>query len=354
LLPQAPLPSTIVGVRTDSAVVHAGESVRVVGFARTRDGNVLHPTRGDAVVSVRRGASLVGEQHVALDSAGAFSATFTIPPGATSGDYAVLAQAGGGTGGATLHVDANASGLSLDVSAQCGESCDPARDVPLLVHSSRGGVPVHVSVVRSPHVYVGYTPDSTPWGTTTWLDETLRTGDDGNAVVEIPHPSDELSSTYGVRVESGGATADTRVVVPTGRAAVRVMLDRNEQTLGTPVFFDVYANDVATGKPLANHAVIVQLVHGSSTSQQNLTLDGDGHVRGSFTAPPLGTNLIFAVVDDNGSAMDAAQAQVVTRAATSSIDGGSGDVRIALDKTAYRSGDPVTVDASVPGAQGDA
>ena len=32
LLPQPPLPATIVGVRTDSAVVHAGESVRVGGI----------------------------------------------------------------------------------------------------------------------------------------------------------------------------------------------------------------------------------------------------------------------------------------------------------------------------------
>jgi hypothetical protein len=354
LLPQAPLPSTIVGVRTDSAVVHAGESVRVVGFARTRDGSVLRPTRGDALVSIRQGAALIGQQRAALDSAGAFSATFAIPAEAKSADYAVLAQAGGGTGGATLHVDANASGLSLDVSAQCGESCDPARDVPLLVHSSRSGVPVHVSVVRSPHVYVGYTPETTPWGTTTWLDQTVHTGDDGNAVVSVPHPSDELGSTYGVRVESGGATADTRVVVPTSRAAVRVALDRDEETLGTPVFFNVYANDVATGKPLSNHAVTVQLVHGSSTSQQTLTLDGDGHVRGSFTAPPLGTNLIFAIVDEGGRSMDAAQAQVVTQAATGTVDGGSGDVHIALDKTAYRSGDSVAVDASAPGALGDA
>ncbi|MGA8576386.1 MAG: hypothetical protein WB609_11985, partial [Candidatus Cybelea sp.] len=36
LLPQPPLPETIVGVRTDSAVVHAGETLRVAGFARTR------------------------------------------------------------------------------------------------------------------------------------------------------------------------------------------------------------------------------------------------------------------------------------------------------------------------------
>jgi hypothetical protein len=354
LLPQAPLPSTIVGVRTDSAVVHAGESVRIVGFARTRDGGVLHPTRGNANVSVRQGATLIGQQQVPLDSAGAFSATFAIPATATSGDYAVLAQAGGGTGGATLHIDANASGLSLDVSAQCGETCDPARDVPLLVHASRGGMPVHVSVVRSPHVYIGYTPETTPWGTTKWLDQTVRTGEDGNVVVNVPHPSDELGSTYGVRVESGGATAVTRVVVPTGRAAVRVTLDRDEETLGTPVFFNVYANDVATGKPLANQTVTVQLVHGSSTSEQKLTLDDGGHARGSFSAPPLGTNLVFAIVDEGGRSMDAAQTQVVTRAATGTVDGGSGEVRIALDKPAYRAGDSVTVDANVPNAQGDA
>lgn len=234
LLPQAPLPSTVVGVRTESAVVHAGENVRVVGFARTRDAAVFRPTHGDATVSLRLGATLIGEQRVALDAAGAFTASFAVPDSAQTGDYAVLAEAGGGTGGATLHVDANAAGLSLQVAAPCGESCDPNDDVPLLVHASRGDVAVHLTVVRSPHVYIGYTPDRTPWATTTWLDETIRTGADGNATVAIPHPSDELSSTYGVHVESGGATADTRVVVPRGSAAVRLQLDRDEQTLGTP------------------------------------------------------------------------------------------------------------------------
>ena len=354
LLPQAPLPSTIVGVRTDSAVVHAGDAVHVVGFARTRDGNVLRPTRGDVSVSLRAGPTLVGDQRVALDGAGAFSASFVIPANAASGDYAVLAQAGGGTGGATLHVDANAGGLSLDVSAKCGESCSAADDVPLLVRSSRGGAVVHVTVVRSPHVYVGYVPDATPWATTTWLDETVRTGDDGNATVLVPHPSDELGSTYGVTVDSGGATADTRVIVPTGRAAVRVTLDREQQTLGTPVFFDVDAQELAGPKPLAGQTATVQLVHGSSVAQQRVTLDQNGHARGSFSAPPLGTNLIFASVDDGGRSMDAAQVEVVTTAASSTIEGGSADVRIGLDRPAYRAGDPVTVDASAPGAQGDA
>jgi hypothetical protein len=354
LLPQAPLPSAIVGVRTDSAVVHAGDSVRVVGFARTRDGGVLRPSRGDASVSLRLGATLVGEQRVSLDEAGAFSASFAVPQTAVAGDYAVLVQAGGGTGGATLHVDANAGGLSLGVSAQCAQSCDPDRDIPLLVHSSRGGATVHVTVVRSPHVYLGYAPETTPWATTTWLDETVRTGDDGNAVVLIPHPSDELSSTYGVRVESGGATYDTRIVVPRGDAAVRLQLDRDEQTLGTPVRFSVDAYDVASGKALANQTVTVQLVHGSSTSQQQVTLDAEGHAQGEFSPPPLGTNLIFASVEDRGRSMDAAQVQVVAAAAAQAVDQGDSDVHVALDRAAYRSGDEVTVQANTAGAQGDA
>ena len=65
LLPQAPLPSTIVGVRTDSAVVHAGETVRVVGFARSRAGSSLRPSGGNATVSLRSGAKVIAEQPVA-------------------------------------------------------------------------------------------------------------------------------------------------------------------------------------------------------------------------------------------------------------------------------------------------
>ncbi|MBV8490259.1 MAG: hypothetical protein JO199_07000, partial [Candidatus Eremiobacteraeota bacterium] len=263
LLPQAPLPATIVGVRTESAVVHAGDEVRVVGFARTRDGSVLNPSRGSATVTVRDGATAIGERTVALDGAGAFSTSIAIPATARSGDYAVIAQAGAGTGGATVHVDANAGGLSLDVAAQCGGTCDPGKDVPLTIKASRGGTDVHVTVVRSPHVYVGYAPDTTPWGTTRWLDQTVRTGSDGTATVLVPHPNDELGSTYGVQVESSGASAHTRVSVPTAHATIRVHLDREEQTLGTPVDFDVYAVDVASGRPLAGGTVTMQLVHGA-------------------------------------------------------------------------------------------
>ena len=215
---------------------------------------------------------------------------FRCPRTHAAGDYAALAQVDGGVGGATVHVDANAGGLSLEVSPQCSP-CEARADVPLLVKSSRGDAIVHVKVVRSPHVYVGYVPNGIPWATTTWVDQTVRTGGDGTATVAIPHPNDELGSTYGVRVDSGGATADTRFVVPTSRAAIRIALDREEQTLGTPVGFDVYANDVGSGKPLSGATVTAQLVHGNAVSEQKLTLDGDGHARGSFSSPPLGTNL---------------------------------------------------------------
>ena len=61
LLPEAPLPATIVGVRTDSAVVRAGGTVRVVGFARSRAGAILRPTGGSATISLRFGARAFGE-----------------------------------------------------------------------------------------------------------------------------------------------------------------------------------------------------------------------------------------------------------------------------------------------------
>lgn len=354
LLPQAPLPSTIVGVRTDSAVVHAGDTMRVVGFARTRSGNELRPTGGAATISLRSGATLVAEQNVALDAAGAFNATFTVPPTATAGDYALLAQVGGAVGSATVHVDANAGGLSLDVAAQCNGTCDPQRDVPLLIRSSRGGATVRVTVVRSPHVYIGYAPATTPWATTAWQDESVQTGADGTATVLIAHPNDELGSTYGVHVESGGATADTRIVVPTASAAVRLQLDRDEQTIGAPIGFDVYVTDVATGNPVRSKTVTAQLVHGAAIAQQQLTLDDQGHARGSFTSPQLGTNLVFASIDDGGRAMDAAQVQVDARAALSSADEGSPNVRIALDKPSYRGGDDIAVEATAAGSSGDA
>jgi hypothetical protein len=354
LLPQAPFPATIVGVRTDSAVVHAGGVVRVAGFARTRSNGVLRAGSGSALVSVRDGAKTIAARRVPIDDAGAFSTALTIPAGAAAGDYAVLAQVGAGVGGATVHVDANAGDLSLDVSAVCGGTCDFREDVPLLVHASRGGVPVRVTVVRSPHVYLGYnTPDGTPWATTQWLDETVSVDGSGNATVYVPRPLDDLGSTYGVHVESDGATADTRVTVPTAQAAIRLNVDRVEQSLGTPLTFDVYA-EALDGKPLANANVTVALMHGRSTQQQQITLDGDGHARGSFTSAELGTNLIFASTDRGGRATDAVAVQIDPQASTPATDGRSPNVRIAMGASSYRAGEEVAVNADAPGSQGDA
>lgn len=353
LLPQPPLPTTIVGVRTDSAVVHAGDVVRVVGFARTRSRGVLRPSNGTTLVTIRSGAVTVAESRVALDGAGAFATSLRLPETASAGDYAVLAQAAGGVGGATLHVDANAGGLSLDVNTACNAVCDARGDVPLLIHASRGDVVLHVTIVRSPHVYLGYASETTPWGTTRWFDASLRADERGNATVLIPHPNDELPSTYGVRVESGGATAETRVLVPTAQAALRLQLDRDEETLGTPIGFDLYGNEL-DGRPLENAAVTVQMEHGPSIARQQLRLDADGHARGSFSAPPLGTNLLFAWTDRGGRAMDAAQLQIDPHAGSATSDGASANVLLALNKNSYRAGDDVIVDATAPGSQGEA
>lgn len=354
LLPQAPLPTTVVGVRTDSAVVHGGDSLRLVGFARKRAGNVMRPASGTVNVSMRQGGTLVAQAAVTLDSAGAFSATLNVPANASAGDYAVIAQTDGGVGSASVHVDANANGVTLNASALCDGACDSRTGVPVEIRSSRSDVPVHVTVVRSPHVYISFTPQTTPWGTTRWLDTTVRTGGDGRATIEIPHPTDGLASTYGVQVESSGATADTRIVVPTSRAAVRLSIDRATQTLGTPINFDVYVNDVATGKPISGQTVRAELVHGPSTQVQVLNLDKNGHARGAFSSPQLGMNLVFANVDIAGSrATDAGEVQVVAQATDDSSENGSASAHVSLDKNVYRAGDDVHVDATLPGAQGD-
>jgi hypothetical protein len=355
LLPQAPLPGTIVGVRTDTAVVHAGGTVRIVGFARTRSNGSLRPATGSATVAVRLGGTLLAQVQAAVDSAGAFTAEIPIPAGATAGDYAVLAQVDGGVGGATLHIDADANGLSLDVASNCDGPCNPQNDVPVTIISSRGNVPVRVQIVRSPHVYVGYTPQDVPWGTSLWMDQTVQTNSDGRANVMIPHPTDGLPSTYGVRADAGGASAVTRIVVPTARGTVRIALDRAAQTLGTPINFDVYGNDISSGRPLAGAHVTVALQHGPSSQQQSLTLDDDGHAHGAFSAPSLGTNLVFATLDVGGaSATDAAQVDIVPQATQDTSLNGSANVRIALDHNVYRAGDAVQISASLGGAQGDA
>ena len=355
-LPQAPLPTTIVALRTDSAVVHAGDTVRVAGFARTRRGTSLRAAGGTAQIALRDGPNLIAQANVALDPAGAFSTAFAIPSGTRAGDYAILASADGGVGGATIHVDGNAAGLALAVSSQCGGTCPPDADVPLRVRAMRGGaaaanVPVRVTIVRSPHVGGD---ETAAWGVTSWLDETVVTGIDGTANVVVPHPTDGLASTYGVTLVSGAATADTRVIVPTARVALHVAPDRDRIALGTSASFTVGATDVASGRPVGGQHVTVELRHGSDVVQQQLDLDANGLGRGSFASAPLGTSLIVATATvDGASAMDASQVEVAAQADDARVDDSSAGVRVATDRALYRAGDTVRATATDTNAVGD-
>lgn len=358
-LPQAPLPSTLVGVRTDSAVVHAGDAVHVVGFARTRNGSRLRASGGSATVVLRSPGGVAAQDTVRLDSAGAFSASLRIPPDSRAGEYTAIATVNGATAATAVHVDANSGGLSLEIAPRCQAACDPDADVPVEITASRNGAPasnveIHVSIIRSPHVYVGEAPQD-PWGIAQWDDVRVRTGGDGRALLQIPHPSDGLASTYGVRAESGGATADTRIVVPAAPIALRVQLESADIGSGTPAAFEVSGNDVATGKPAAGTHVRVQLLHGSSVQEQNVTLDDLGRASGAFRSPQTGSNLVVARASSGGSeAMDATQLQVEPQTMQIQSAQGSQNVEIALDRKRYTAGEDAHIAASLSGANGSA
>jgi hypothetical protein len=359
-LPQPPLPGTIVGLKTDSAVVHAGEDIHVAGFARTRNGTRLRPSAGQAAIVLRSPWGAVAQTAVRLDAAGAFTANLRVPPSSRAGEYTLLATVNGATAGTSVHVDANANGLSLQLDPQCeGLGCDPNADLPIAVRATRAGLPVSgvsidVDVIRSPHAYADEGAQM-PWGVAQWYHTTVQTGSDGRALIAIPHPSDGLDSTYGVRAVSGGATADTRIVVPSAPIVLRVQLDRDDIGSGTPATFDLYGTHFGGESPAAGVVVQVQLVHGNSVQQQTLTLDDHGYAHGSFRTPQTGSNLIVASASyANAHAMDAAQVQVEPQMMGVEDEQGANSVRITLDRPRYVGGDTVRVDAALPGAQGNA
>jgi hypothetical protein len=361
LLPQAPLPATIVGVRVDSAVAHAGDVLHVIGFARTRTAGGLKASSGNAVVSIRLGPTVIVQKNVKLDPAGAFATGIDLPGDAKSGDYAVLAQVDGATGGAAIRVDANAAGLALSAVARCGQACDPSLDVPLVVRAIRsghgvGGISVHVDVVRSPHAFADDDPSAPPpWGITDWLDTTVITGNDGTALIAIAHPTDGLASTYGIHLEGAGATAQTRVVVPTSSLALQLHLNQTNAMAGAAVEFRLFAQDIATGKPASNLDATVIEEHGEDRTALDVTTDENGVARGSLAPPPLGTTVVLAQATlDGATAADAAQVQIVPQTNTATAGDGDADVGIALDRNAYRIDDTANVSASDPGAAGDA
>ena len=359
LLPSAPTPSSVAGVMVDSASVHAGENLRVVGFARTRAGTHLRAASGDVRITMRLQGAEIAQTRARLDEGGSFATELPVPRSARSGDYAIIATAGPSTAGTTVHVDADAGGLSLHVEAECGAACNPDADVPVVIRAMRDGAPapgvsVHLRAVRSPHLEIG-APRTNAWGTTLVLDQALQTGADGVARTVIAHPSDGLASTYGLQAESSAATAAGRVSVPTSNVALRIDASASELSAGSSVPFSVYGENLTDGRPASGTQVRVQLVHGASIAEQTLTLDDHGSARGNFSSAALGTNLLIARASGGPSqSVDAQEVQIVPQAAADPLQTRSQDVQISYDKAAYRIGERIAVNAQSPGSAGDA
>jgi hypothetical protein len=358
ILPQAPLPGAIVGMRLESAAVRAGSSVRFAGFARRRVGDTYKLASGDVRVTLAGAGKTIAATSVRLDAAGAFEGSIEVPANAGAGDYAILAAAAGGVGGTSVHVDA-AADLALDIRAAC--PCDAGKNVPLAFGASRagtgvGGVPIEVEVVRTPHIVPpGAAEDSPRWGTTIVYQGSLQTGADGRAQLSLPAPTDGLDSTYGIRATTSGATATARVAVPSARIALAVEPGAPNADVGEPVAIDVRGFDPADGSPANGLAVRVRLSHGSTVQDQDLTLDERGRAHAVFRQTSLGSNMVLAEADVDGRrVLDAATILVEPSALSGTTASDAAVVTLALDKTRYRPGEKIVVRASAPGAVGDA
>jgi len=361
LLPQAPVPSAVAGVRLASPAVRAGGTVRVAGFARRRSGGVFRKAAGDVRVTIVGQGKTLATADERLDAAGAFWADLAIPAGAAAGDYAVLANAGGTVGGTSVHVD-SASDVSLSVTPGC--PCEPGSDFWLTVAATRpggggaGGVALTVEIVRTPHVIPPGESDGTPrWGTTLVKTVALTTDGSGRARVAVEPPTDGLGSTYGVRAYTAGngATATTRVTVPTAPIALAIEPDSAVVDLGQAAGFTVRGFSTSDGAPAPGLDVRVQLTHGGSVAGQSVRLDEHGRARVVFRSPSAGTNLAIAQASAGGkTATDAASVVVAPGVVSGRSGASSPDVSLVLDKAAYRSGDRIGVSASLPGATGDA
>ena len=356
ILPQAPLPPAIVGLRVESAVARAGGPIRFVGFARKRGAAGYRRTTGDARVTLFGHGTTLANAFVHLDESGAFAGEIEIPAGVDAGDYAMLASAAGGVGGTTVHIDA-AGDVSLSIRSTC--PCNPDADVPFSVVAVRGaaaadGVVVRVEIVRTPHVVPpGGAEDAVRWGTTVVYDRTLRTDTEGRARVVIPSPSDGLDSTYGVRATTRGATATSRIVVPYGKVSLGLEPDEPSVDVGAPAAFDVRAFDPTDGTPVPNLAVKLRLSHGASAQEQTVMLDAHGTAHAIFRNTSLGSNLALAEATADGRRVqDAAAVLVEPSALAGTTASAQAEVAVTTDKTRYAPGDRVGVRATAPGASG--
>ncbi len=360
LLPQAPVPQSVVAVRVASAVVRSGDVVHVVGFARRRSGGAYRRATGDARLTLVGHGRTIASADPALDGAGAFVADLRVPEGSEAGDYALLAAAGGGVAGTTVHVDA-ASDVALAIAASC--PCPPGADIPVRVSATRGqagagGIPVSVDIVRTPHLLPPGESDETPrWGTATVLQTTQTTDGAGHARLAIPPPTDGLASTYGIRAstQGNGATATTRLVVPTATVALAVEPDGPAVDLGQSAGFTIIGFSSADGTAAAGLAVTVSLSHGANVTEQTVRLDDRGRARVVYRSPSVGTNLAVAQATVAGkTAFDAASVVVAPESVSGRSGAGADDVSMTLDRTVYRPGERIGINAEVPGASGEA
>ncbi len=360
-LPQPPIPGALVGVRADRANVRAGERVRIVGFARKRVGTAYRPAGGEAHLAVLARGKPVASANARLDAAGAFTADVMLPADAPAGDAAILATAAGASGGAAIHIDA-VSDVVLTVAPACPAVCPSDAPIAVTVHAKRAdGTPVadrdvRLQVVRSPHILPpGETDDAAEWGTTAIIDTRLRTDSTGDVLVTIPAPSDGLSSTYGIVATSGGSTASARLTAPASRVALVVVPERTQIDITDAAALDVRGYDAADGRPAGGLAVRLQLVHGPTVQEQQVTLDSEGRAHAIFRNVVPGTNLAYARASvDAKNTLDVSAVNVVPQALLGQRARRSVETRIATDKPRYRIGEKLTVDASLAGATGDA
>jgi hypothetical protein len=358
LLPQAPVPANVVGLRLESAVARAGQSVRFVGFARHRLASEFRKTSGEVRVALLGRGKTLASTNAKLDANGAFEGTVVVPAGLDAGDYALLATAaGGGVGGTSLHVDAVAD-VALAVRNGC--PCDPSQAVPLSVVATRAGEPatgveMRVEVVRSPHVVPPGGSGEPRWGTTVVFNQHVRTDASGVAAFVLPPPTDGLDSTYGIRAGASGASATSRVVVANTSVALSVEPDAASVDVGQPVSFEVRGFDAADGTPSDGLAVRLRLSHGTNSQSQDVQLDARGRAHVSFAQPNLGSNMALAeAVVDGKHALDAAAVVVEPSALSGSNAPAVSDVLVLVDRTRYKPVDRIAVRASIPGAAGDA
>ncbi len=360
LLPVAPVPQAIVGVRADRGVIRAGETVNVVGFARKRAAQEYRAAGGDVLVSLAgNGRSLV-TQTLRLDEAGAFSGAVEVPNDAPAGDYAILASAAGATGGSTIHVDAGGD-VRLTVTPACSSPCPADAPIALAISAKRGdqaapNVAVRVRVVRSPHAFPpGESEEKPRWGTTQILDRSLQTDANGRAAITIPAPTDGLNSTYGIEVAGGSATQTTRLVATSARYAISVEPDEASVDVGAPIGIEVTCFDPSDGAPAANQSVVVKLSHGENQTEETATLDASGRGHVTFLKPELGANLVTAAMQIDGkTALDASEVSVAPQAVRSSSASGPLDLSVSLDRVRYKPGERISVTATLPGAVGEA